>query len=212
MNSAAHVISYREHEQEGVITKHAKKRVQRMMHYNVSLRPFVATVVVPPSTNNGRARRDSEGSFGNIDFPTGVDGAASNRRESVSTSFPTSVSTSPADSPPFMCTPNSFPATPSSRRTVMAKGTRFVEDVVFLARDQLRVEDALGSENERTRAMANALRDKQRLAVFARDEGNGISLSCGQHVATKVGNVLYCSTRSMVPVLRNCFVYFGMFV
>ena len=31
-------------------------------------------------------------------------------------------------------------------------------------------------------------------------------------VATKVGNLLYCTTRSMVPILRNCFVYFEMTV
>ena len=31
-------------------------------------------------------------------------------------------------------------------------------------------------------------------------------------VATKVGNLLYCSTRSMIPILRNCFVYFEMTV
>ncbi len=31
-------------------------------------------------------------------------------------------------------------------------------------------------------------------------------------VATKVGNLLYCSSRSMVPILRNCFVYFEMTV
>ena len=31
-------------------------------------------------------------------------------------------------------------------------------------------------------------------------------------MATKVGNLLYCSSRSMVPILRNCFVYFEMTV
>lgn len=30
----------------------------------------------------------------------------------------------------------------------------------------------------------------------------------GQHIATKVGTVIYCTTRSCVPVLRNCLVYF----
>ena len=96
---------------------------------------------------------------------------------------------------------------------VMARGTRFAEDVVFLARDKLRIQGGLISKNERTRAMAKALREASRLAVFnAADVGNGITLTCGQHVATKVGNVLYCSTRSMVPVLRNCFVYFEMTV
>lgn len=112
-----------------------------------------------------------------------------------------------------MCTPRSFPPTPGSRSLVISRGNRFTEDVVFLARDQLRVEGGLSSDNERTRAMSNALREGSRLAVFnAADVSTGIALTCGQHVASKVGNVLYCSTRSMVPILRNCWVYFEMTV
>lgn len=220
INSAAQVISYRECEDEA-LTKHAKKRVQRMMHYDVSLRPFFATVVLPVEKYNTKS------TFGNVDFPT-VQG---------------SPLITPDSSPPspFMCTPKSFPPTPASRSLVMARGTKFAEDVIFLARDKLRVEDGLDSENDRTRAMAYALRDASRLAVFnAADIGGGIVLTCGQHVATKgasisveplytvrvfkpiyanvvssppsVGSVMYCSTRSMVPVLRNCFAYFEMTV
>jgi hypothetical protein len=84
---------------------------------------------------------------------------------------------------------------------------------VFLARDQLRVEEGLESENEQTRAMAKALRDGKRLAVFnASDIGSGIHLSCGQHCASKFGNDLYSSARGMIPILRNSFVYFEMSV
>lgn len=114
---------------------------------------------------------------------------------------------------PFMCTPQSFPPTPASRTTVLARSTRFADDVVFLARDKIRVHDALASDNERTREMARALSEGKRLAVFdAKDAANGIELTCGQHLATKVGHNLYCSTRSMVPILRNCYVYFEMTV
>ena len=108
-----------------------------------------------------------------------------------------------------MCTPKSFPPTPSSRHLVMARGSRFSDDVVFLARDRLRIHGALESGNERTREMAQALKKGKRLAVFdAKDASNGIELTCGQHIVTKVGNLLYGTTRSMVPVLRNCYVYF----
>jgi len=90
---------------------------------------------------------------------------------------------------------------------------RFAEDVLFLARDQLRVEEGLDSANEQTRAMARALREGKRLAVFnASDVGGGINLSCGQHCASKVGNDLYSTARGMIPVLRNSFVYFEMTV
>ena len=67
--------------------------------------------------------------------------------------------------------------------------------------------------NLQTRAMAKALIDGSRLAVFdATCVGNGIVLSCGQHIATKVGNALYSSARSMIPVMRNTFVYFEISV
>lgn len=69
--------------------------------------------------------------------------------------------------------------------------------------------------------MSQALIDGSRLAVFdaANTNGNnnnnnnsGIVLSCGQHIATKVGNALYSSTRSMIPVMRNSYVYFEISV
>lgn len=113
-----------------------------------------------------------------------------------------------------MRTPTSFPPTPTSRLYYFERGSRFTENVIFLARDQLRVERGLDNANEQTRAMSKALREGSRLAVFdaAVDGGGGIALSCGQHIATKVGNAIYCSTRSMIPVMRNSFVYFEISV
>jgi hypothetical protein len=70
----------------------------------------------------------------------------------------------------------------------------------------LRVHDGLASHDERTRARSMALENGKRLAIFASDDV-GIELSCGRHIATKVGNMYYASARSMVPVLRNCYVY-----
>jgi len=207
INDAAQVVAYSEREEEG-LTRHAKKRVQRMMHYDVNLRPFIATVVDPP-----RARRDT---FGNVDFPSyqEVTTREATTREYAAEAHQVSPQSSSSGTPlesPFMCTPKSFPPTPASRSLVLARGTRFADDVVFLARDHLRIQGNLDSDNERTRAMARALREGKRLAVFnAADVASGIVLSCGQHVATKVGNPLYCSARSMCPVLRNCYVYFEM--
>lgn len=192
LHSAAPVISYTElADDTGGLSRHAKNRVQRMMHYDVSLRPFVATVKLPLQHKNSAISNNSS-----LDLTS-----SESQEDDASTS-----SSSP-------CTPQSFPPTPSSRRMVLARGIRFSDDVVFLARDELRVYDALDSENERTREMAKALQTGKRLAVFdADDASTGIELTCGQHVATKVGNMLYCSTRSMVPILRNCFVYFEMAV
>jgi hypothetical protein len=194
LNSAASVISYTELDDDtGGLSRHAKSRVQRMMHYDVSLRPFVATVKLQESFKR--------------DLSTVTDGESS-RGEDAS-----SEKSSPLEGSPFMCTPQSFPPTPHSRRMVLARGTRFSDDVIFLARDQLRVHDGLQSTNERTKEMAQALTQGKRLAVFDADDASaGIDLTCGQHVATKVGNLLYCSTRSMIPILRNCFVYYEMTV
>ena len=216
IHSAASVIRYEEiADDTGGLSKRMKSRVQRMLHYDVSLRPFVATVKLPPelsselsavsssneSTNKGSKETNESVTTVNILEHSEARGEGD---EVSATSSPES---------PFMCTPQSFPPTPTSRHMVLARGTRFADDVIFLARDHLRLHGALGSENERTREMAMALTRGRQLAVFdADDTSAGIELSCGQHVATKVDSMLYCSTRSMVPILRNCFVYFEMTV
>lgn len=211
MPAAASVVAYTEMADDtGGLSRHAKSRVKRMMHYEVSLRPFLATVKVPATE---RAVVDEE-------VESALSLQTSLRFSDSVSMFETSESheaeeSSNCSSPesPFMCTPQSFPPTPASRQMVLARGTRFADDVIFLARDQLRVHDALDSENERTREMAMALTQGKRLAVFDADDASaGIDLTCGQHVATKVGSMLYCSSRSMVPILRNCFVYFEMTV
>lgn len=43
----------------------------------------------------------------------------------------------------FMCTPQSFPPTPVSRAHVMARTSQFADDILFLARDQLRLRENL---------------------------------------------------------------------
>lgn len=215
VDSAAKVIKYIEGDDE-VLTHHAKKRVQKMMHYRVPLRPFVATIEVPKGymRKNSGVRGDGEFDFPLRNSCSGIFAKSSFEDEDASSVVSESVSIfSNSDNSPFMCTPKSFPPTPSSRAHVMARGAKFAQDVVFLARDQLRVQEGLDSKNEQTRVMAKALHDGKRLAVFnASDAGGGINLSCGQHCASKVGNDLYCSARGMIPVLRNSFVYFEMTV
>jgi len=191
-----------------------------MMHYHISLRPFVATVSAPKSKGG---RRDSPlaSFYATQHVPNDLPTAPPSRQNSgdmqqmqVSNSMTSSAGDEEDDdSEPFMCTPKSFPPTPKSRSNVLARGFRFSEDVVFLARDQLRVHGGLDSDNPQTRAMARALKEGSRLAVFdINDPTTGVALSCGQHVAQKTGNDYYCSTRSMIPILRNCYVYFEMSV
>jgi hypothetical protein len=218
-----------------------------MMHYSVSLRPFVATVAVKPSAQP-RSRPQRQGRGSRVDRnPTfepavvaglglydcafdphdlrpilfaeapadlrpgppqpqegdGTGGSAPSRGGNVpSFRSGTSPSGGGADGDgdgdgdsPIICSPQSFPPTPRSRKMVLARGSQFSDDVVFLARDRLRIHDGLESGNERTREMAWALKEGKRLAIFDGNGVNGIELTCGQHIATKVGNVHYASVR-----------------
>ena len=75
VDSAAKVIKYIEGVDE-VLTKHAKKRVQKMMHYRVPLRPFVATIEVPTHKGNTKKKngiRESSGSSRKIVKASSVD-------------------------------------------------------------------------------------------------------------------------------------------
>jgi hypothetical protein len=201
INDAALVVDYREWEDENNgLTRRALSRTRRMMHYSVSLRSFVATVAVP---NTVPQNNDMMGADGTVTPPMAI--SQSQRRE-TSASSPASSETTADDYSPFMCTPQSFPPTPHSRQVVIDQRSQLSDDVVFLARDRLRVHDGLASADERTRARSMALENGKRLAIFASDD-LGIELSCGRHIATKVGNMYYASAKSMVPVLRNCYVY-----
>jgi hypothetical protein len=224
VNEAARVVAYRERPDDtGGLTRQAMSRTRRMMHYSVSLRPFVATVAVKPSSRKrgapglddhaGGAGHWGDGSAqvaSKVGSSPGWDarptrGATSSfdGEENSAGSVPrcdASVRSTPSppgegDSP-LICSPQSFPPTPRSRQMVLARGSQFADDVVFLARDRLRVHDGLESSNERTREMAWALKEGKRLAVFDSSGVNGIELTCGQHIATKVGNVHYASVRS----------------
>lgn len=200
INDAALVVDYREKLDDG-LTRSAVSRTRRMMHYSVSLKPFVATVVNPRTNVEAVSRPYQDPELANVEpFPDSPDGRGS----------PTS--SDEEDSSPFMCTPQSFPPTPHSRRMVIHQRSQLSDDVVFLARDRLRVKGGLMSEDVLTRERSQALEDNKRLAVLECDD-SGIQLTCGRHCATKVpGNVYYASARSMVSVLRNCFVYYEFLI
>mmetsp|Transcript_5786 Transcript_5786/g.12234 ORF Transcript_5786/g.12234 Transcript_5786/m.12234 type:complete len:1161 (-) Transcript_5786:2258-5740(-) len=210
MDSVSRLIAYSERKDEEAFGKSAKRRAQRMMHYNVSFRPFTATIQPRSPKKSGKTRASV--SFENGESPRRTRSQSAGS-EGGTVGDDDSISTASLQGSIFMCTPTSFPPTPTSRFYYFERGSRFTENVIFLARDQLRVEGGLGSTNEQTRAMSKALREGSRLAVFnAADAGGGIALSCGQHIATKVGNSLYCSARSMIPVMRNSYVYFEISV
>ncbi|CAN0183977.1 unnamed protein product, partial [Ectocarpus sp. 8 AP-2014] len=188
VNRTASLVSYEERA-ESAVPRAKAQRVRRRMHYAMSLQCFQATVTKDGQHSAG-AGGDPIGEDGDDDY----DGRVS----------------AEGGSSAFMCTPQSFPPTPVSRAHVMARTSQFSDDVLFLARDHLRLgENLKPGVDETTRATADFLRRQQRLAVL---DGNnaceGIVLTCGHHRATKVGPSLYSSARAMVPVLRNRHVYF----
>ncbi|CAB1100163.1 unnamed protein product [Ectocarpus sp. CCAP 1310/34] len=188
VNRTASLVSYEERA-ESAVPRAKAQRVRRRMHYAMSLQCFQATVTKDGQHPVG-AGSDAIGEDGDGDD----DGRMS----------------AEGGSSAFMCTPQSFPPTPVSRAHVMARTSQFSDDVLFLARDHLRLgENLKPGVDETTRATADFLRRQQRLAVLdGNDACEGIVLTCGHHRATKVGPSLYSSARAMVPVLRNRHVYF----
>ncbi len=105
-------------------------------------------------------------------------------------------------------TPASIPLSPNRRAMAMNHSSILSDDVVYLARARLRLDENLMSEDTTTRVTADFLKRKHRLAVLnPHGTAGNIALSCGQHCATKIGPALYSSIRSIVPVLRNRYVF-----
>jgi len=110
---------------------------------------------------------------------------------------------------PFMCTPQSFPPTPISRAHVMARSHHFSDDVLFLARDHLRLRELAGSDDPLARETAEILQNSARLAILnPQDAAEGIALTSGSHCATKIGGSIHSSVRSMAPICRDRWIYF----
>lgn len=192
------VVSYREKNE--TLSSLTKQKVRRMMHYQVPLKPFEATI---RCANKTAQLEDDDGTY-----TAGGGSSTSTLDRAPSSSFRRSSSLFPS----VMCTPQSFPPTPISRACVMARFSQFSDDIVYLARDQLRLEELVKADDDVTKMAAQSLKQQACLAVFnSEDTATGIVLSCGGHCATKVGTTgLYTSTRAMVPIMRNRHVFFQM--
>lgn len=110
MDNVSKLVAYSERFGEEAFSRSQKKRAQRMMHYNVSFRPFTATIqpASPKKTGKGMNKEvsfdlstKSPGSYNVEDVPSDNDSLSS---ESLSNTG--SI---------FMRTPTSFPPTPTSR-------------------------------------------------------------------------------------------------
>ena len=224
INAAAHVVEYRESEEgTGGLTRHAVSRTRRMMHYTVSLRPFVATIAVPAAaapTATSMSLNSAGSTPPLMSRNNSFDGSLPHQEQqqqldqSCEISTNSRSSTEEDENSPFMCTPQSFPPTPHSRHRVIKQRSQMSDDVIFLARDRLRLHGGMESSDPRTRERSMALAEEKLLAAFSLEtKQSGIDLTCGQHIASKVSDAYYyASTRSSASILRNCFVYFELSV
>jgi hypothetical protein len=164
-----------------------ERRMKRVMHNYIPPKPFKATV---------RIRKSDRGNtpIQNLLSSPAVTISGSN---SVATEF---IDT--ADSP------TSFPCTPFSRAKVLHRSSEKVDSVMFAARDRLRLEAQSASRDEYSRKIALKSQNDGQFAIFdPRQASEGISLTCGNHCALKVGKGYVCSCRAMMHVHVNKFVY-----
>ncbi len=157
--------------------------VRRKLLYDIPLKPFQATVEQPYDSSESEQYTSDED--GNNESPT--------------SSMPQSSE---------IQTPMSIPLSPNRRAMAMNHSSTLSDDMVYLARARLRLDEHLTSQDTTTRVAADFLKRQSRLAVLnPHGTARNISLSCGQHCATKIGSALYSSIRSMVPVLRNRYIF-----
>jgi len=185
ISRTATLLSYREKESL-LVPRSFRSRVQRMMHYQVNLSPFEALVTAP----DDRSRTVTE--------------------EDVFRSMRWSAED---EDEPFMCTPSSLPPTPHTRGQFIERSRKLTEDVVFLARAQLRLEQNQGSTQTQWNTQKSEPKPskdpRRQLAVWdPRAKGEGIELTKGLHVATKKGNALYSTIRALASIPHNTAVYF----
>jgi hypothetical protein len=104
--------------------------------------------------------------------------------------------------------PLSLPCTPESRAQYVSYCNLEADRVVFLARDRLRLEAQVESNDFHSREAACELLHKGKTVAF--DDSMpvpGVWFACGQHVALKVDGSGCSSCRASVPVWEDIHVY-----
>lgn len=128
-------------------------------------------------------------------------------------------------------TPGSFPPSPESRATCISRSFDRVDNVVFHARDKLRMEVlACESSSEGVRRTASKLLSVEKFGTFdTQHTSPHMKLSYGNHCASRQTygclsaaairsgvpqpvSPVTCSTRASLSVRRNCFVYVEFFM
>ncbi|CAI5734112.1 unnamed protein product [Peronospora destructor] len=178
------VLEYKE--KESMVPLSIDRRIRRVMHFQIPLHSFEATVRLPPDnvqSTTSWSRSTSDDSVG---------GGNHNRAQEETTSSYAHLSSS---------TPRSIPVSPLARKRVQLAFSNFSDDVLYQVRDRLRQEHV---------ATLTGDPDLRVPRFNAHDCHEDIYLSCGRHCASKVGTGMYRSVRASVPLQKNRFVYFEM--
>jgi hypothetical protein len=197
------VLEYRE--KECVVPWNINRRIQRVMHFQIPLRSFEATVRLPSPEHH----EEEYQMFGTTTTTTGGEGICSSsstsssrkRQETTTTSSSSSLRPPPPHVVYTSASPRSIPVSPLARKRVQLAFSNFSDDILFQARDRLRQERIA------------TLTGEQHLQIprfNVQDCHEEIYLSCGRHCATKVGTGMYRSVRSTVSIETKRFVYFEM--
>lgn len=117
------VLEYRE--KECMVPMNINRRIQRVMHFQIPLRSFEATVRLPPENAQCNNSSDRQSSNNN------------------STGAPATSSYVLSSSP------RSIPVSPIARKRVQLAFSNFSDDVLYQARDRLRQERAATLTGER---------------------------------------------------------------
>jgi len=184
----AMVVSYSN--KDLVISSSTCRKLHQIMHHEVDLRPFEATVKVPEALHNRVLGND-----GRNELPSQVDHGVESSPQQQKQSL---------ESGQHACTPLSFPPSPRERSQVMATFSSFANDVVYRARDVLRRESREGTASNPLHAMFNA-----------EDSHMDLCFSCGDHSVSvskvrQSGAAVYRTVRSILPIQKDRTVYFQM--
>lgn len=188
------MIAYEERngdgEEESSVERRAEDRRRQTMHQYIPATLFKVTVRRAPRSKTS----------------SGIDGSASDETgaQSVGMNYASEETITMA----VLDSPTSFPSTPFSRARVITRSAERTDNVVFAARDSLRLQVQSCSQDPFSRSAAAKAKHHHQFAVFdSTNTSDGLALTCGNHCVMKVGGAVCGSTRAMMPISEGQYVY-----
>lgn len=190
-NSLCPNLIYYEEIENDFYSSQDENKIWYNMHHKIPLKPFRCTILLNNEVNKEQQNNLLENSYNSTDNLT--------LYQNEHDFFKSLGCQSPA----------SFPPTPFSRTYVLKKHSDQVIARLFAARDILRLDAQSESRDEHTRKVAREALIESKLAKFdPNNTSSCISLACSDHCAVKISSGLCGSTRSMLAIKLDIYVYF----